>query len=81
MVYFSLTLSILPLGEVSFKEGSFAVTYMVDCGFDTIQGIQLTFSLSDRIGRKWVLAWLTVLLAVVSQASKTMAEAEDRVLT
>jgi SP family general alpha glucoside:H+ symporter-like MFS transporter len=23
-------------------------------------------SLSDRIGRKWVLAWLTVLLAVVS---------------
>ena len=24
------------------------------------------YSLSDRIGRKWVLAWLTVLLAVVS---------------
>ena len=26
-------------------------------------------SLSDRIGRKWVLAWLTVLLAVVSGIS------------
>lgn len=61
-------LSTLLLGEVSSRVVLSVVIYTVDCeSLVRLKDIILTHSLSDRIGRKWVLAWLTVLLAVVSQ--------------
>ena len=64
----SYMLSTLLLGEVFSRVVSSVVIYTVDCeSLIRLKNINLTHSLSDRIGRKWVLAWLTVLLAVVSQ--------------
>jgi hypothetical protein len=66
-VFYNYMLSILLLGEVSFKVVLYVVIYTVDCEYRMRSNdLRLTSSLSDRIGRKWVLAWLTVLLAVVS---------------
>jgi len=67
MGFFSCMLSILQLGVVSSKVVSSVVIYTVVCELQTLPDeTTLINSLSDRIGRKWVLAWLTVLLAVVS---------------
>lgn len=52
-------------GVVSSKEASSLVTSTAACEWTEAASAQAKLSLSDRIGRKWVLAWLTVLLATV----------------